>query len=295
MSLFNQIAESLSNRSLANAVGDGVNAGLGGVTQAFGGSQFGSAVGNIGVSMARNAAVGLVNKYIPPSAQRLANAGTGAVGDILRGDFDRAGLRLLDSGLLREFLPGMDGVAAQARFFGTPTPLMGGISPAEAKGIYEEMRGQKLCRKNLWLIEVDSPLLGDFSGRFNLFATELEYSPHTITGEKRKIGAAHADIVNSSDPVELRMTTMDDEDGFVKTWFAAHCQAAANRNGTVGVPAQYAIRIKVVHGFIRPGRGYEDLGYFRPANIDISLSRREDGLQELALSFVQLDTFVQVI
>jgi hypothetical protein len=295
MSLYTDIVNSLSRQSLSGALGDAASSALGGINDALGGSTFGSAIGNIGASMARNAAIGLVNKYIPAHLQRVVNAGTGAVGDILNGDFSNAGLRLFDSGLLREFLPGMDGVAAQARYFGTPTPLFGGISPAEARQIYQEMRSHALCRKNLFLIEVSSRLTHDASGRFNLFATELDYAPFTTTGEKRKIGAAHADIVNSADPVELRLTTMDDQSGFIKSWFKEHSMAAASKDGTVGVPDSYAINIKIVHGFITRGSnfgGYEDVGFFRPANIDINLSRREDAMQELTLTFVQLDTFI---
>jgi len=300
MSLYDDISNSLSTKGLTTAVGDGVNSALGGVGEgiagALGGGTFGKAVSNIGTSMARNAAVGLVNKYVPAKVQRLANAGTGALGDIMNGDFNNAGLRLLDSGLLSEFLPGMDGVGSQARYWGTPTPLFGGITPAEARSIYQEMRSNQYCRKNLWLIEVESWLLDDVSGRFNMFAIDLEYTPLTISGEKRKIGAAHVDCVNSSDPIELRMTTMDDTSGFVKSWFRTHCAAAAAPDGTVGVPSEYAIKIKVVHGFITQSSnlgGYQDLGLFRCASMDVSLSRREDGLQELPLTFVQLDTFIK--
>jgi hypothetical protein len=127
-----------------------------------------------------------------------------------------------------------------------------------------------------------------------MFAIDLEYTPLTISGEKRKIGAAHVDCVNSSDPIELRMTTMDDTSGFIKSWFKEHCMAAAWPDGVVGLPYEYAVKIKIVHGFITQGSnpgGYEDVGLFRCASMDVSLSRREDGLQELPLTFVQMDTF----
>jgi hypothetical protein len=71
--------------------------------------------------------------------------------------------------------------------------------------------------------------------------------------------------------------------------------AAASKDGTVGVPDSYAIKIKIVHGFITQGSnfgGYEDVGFFRPADMQITLSRKEDGMQELQLSLVQLDTFI---
>jgi hypothetical protein len=301
MSLFKDVSSSLSGQGLNNVVAGGADAitsGIGsGIKQAFGGGQFGDAIASLGVGMARNAALGVYNKYVPIGMQRAANTASGAIGDILNGDIGGAGLRVLDSGLLRDFLPGgMDSIASQARYWGSPTPLFGGLTPMEARQIYNDSRGVSFCRKNLWLIEVKSNLMGDISSRFNLFALELDYAPYTTSGEKRKIGGAHADIVNSSDPVELRITVMDDENGFIKNWFVAHSKAAAGKDGTVGLPDQYAISIRIVHGFIGSNAGnmggYEDIGQFRPANIEISLSRREDGLQELQLSFVQLDTFI---
>jgi hypothetical protein len=298
VSLFSQIAETLANKSLANAVGGGINGALSGINngiaQALGNGAFGRTVANLGTGIASSAATGLINSYSPVNQQAF-NAATGAIGDIMSGDFDAAGLRLLDSGLIDRFLPNASGVAAQARFWGTPTPLFGGLSPAEAKIIYDQALSTRYSKKNLFLIEVSSALFDDISSRFNLFAVDLEFAPYIISGEKKKIGAAHADLVNSSDPVELRVTTFDDETGFLKTWFATHAQKTAAHDGTVGLPAEYAITIKIVHSYLSRDtgfRGYEDAGLYRVANIDHSLSRRDDNLQELQMTFVQLDTFM---
>lgn len=300
MSLYNNIAESLSSSGLVGSIRSGLDSALGGVagsaSKALGGSKLAQTVTNMGKSMASNAAMNLVNKYVPLKAQHAINAGAGAVGDLMRGDWDSAGMRLLDSGLLNNLLPGMSGVASQTKFWGGPTPLFGGISPTEAKRIYDEMRGQRLSKKNLWLIEVSSRLQGDASQRFNLFATEVEYEPFVLAGEKRRVGGAVVDAVQGAEPVELRLTTMDDQTGSLKKWFAAHHGAAASRDGTVGVPDAYAITIKVVHSFITRDSnrgGYEDIGLFRPVNLSVSLSRREDGLQEVQMTFSQLDTFMR--
>lgn len=300
MSLYNNIAESLSSSGLVGSIRSGLDSALGGVagsaSKALGGSKLAQTVTNMGKSMASNAAMNLVNKYVPLKAQHAINAGAGAVGDLMRGDWDSAGMRLLDSGLLNNLLPGMSGVASQTKFWGGPTPLFGGISPTEAKRIYDEMRGQRLSKKNLWLIEVSSHLQGDASQRFNLFATEVEYEPFVLAGEKRRVGGAVVDAVQGAEPVELRLTTMDDQTGSLKKWFAAHHGAAASRDGTVGVPDTYAITIKVVHSFITRDSnrgGYEDIGLFRPVNLSVSLSRREDGLQEVQMTFSQLDTFMK--
>lgn len=283
------------------SISSGISSSVGGpvsqAANAMGGGKLASAVASIGGNMATNAAMNLVNKHIPIQAQRALNVGAGAVGDIMNGNLEGAGLRLLDSGLLSGLLPGMGGVVSQARYWGSPTPLFGGISPTEARRIYDDMRGNRLSKKNLFMIEVSSKLQGaGISQRFNLFVTELDYAPFTISGEKRKVGSASVDGVQSGEPVEMRITTMDDQSGSIKRWYAAHHGAAAKEDGTVGVPGSYAIQIKVVHSFITRGSnhgGYEDIGWFRPANLEFNLSRREDGLQEVQMMLSQLDTFMK--
>lgn len=292
MSLYTDIANSLSSKGLTTGIGDAIGSVQGGIAEALGNSTFANAVANAAVSTARNAATGIVNKYIPGHLQKVVGAGTGAIGDIMDKNFSNAGLRIFDSGLLDGIIPGMSGLSAQSRYFGTPTPLFGGITPAEAKRIHDEMHGTEYTKKNLWLLEV-SGAMGDVSSRFNLFATDLEFSPFTVSGQKRQIGAAHADSVTSSDPVELTITTLDDQSGFIKSWFEIYAAAAAHGDGTVGVPARYAIKFTVVHGFVdKRYNGYKNIGLFRPANMSVSLSRREDSLSEIQMTFMQMDTFV---
>ncbi len=302
MSLYNNVAESLSSNGLMGSIGSGISSAVGGVAakaaNAMGGGKLATTVSGMGANMATNAAMNLVNKHIPIQAQRALNVGAGAVGDIMNGNWEGAGMRLLDSGMLNNLFPGMSGVASQTMYWGASTPLFGGISPTEARRIYDDMRGHRLSKKNLWLIEVSSKLMGSSElERFNMFATDVEYAPFTISGEKRKVGGAVVDSVQGGEPVELRLTTMDDQSGSLKKWFAAHYSKAARKDGTVGVPASYAITIKVVHAFITRGSnrgGYEDIGLYRPANLEFSLSRREDGLQDVQMTFSQLDTFMTI-
>lgn len=266
-------------------------------SKAMGGGRLAQAAATIGTGMAKNAAMGLINRAIPPGQVRNVTTGLGIAGDLMGGDFDNSGLRLLDSGLLRDVLPGMEGVVSQARYWGTPTPLFGGITPAEAKRLHDQIRATRFAKKNLFLIEVSSQLFGrDWKfDRFNLFATDVSYSPITISGAKHRIGSASVDAVSSSDPVELRVTTKDDEFGTIRNWFAAHSATAAGPDGTVGLPSEYAIKVRIVHAFITLERnrgGYEDVGLFRPANLEVDLSRRDDNLEEIQMSFTQLDTFM---
>lgn len=296
MSLYNNIAAGLRERAAINDGAQSVFESIGStISGAFGDGAFGRALGAIGANYAENAVVDATNSISPEIAGYIG-LGAGGIGDILNGDLDGLGVRLLDSGLVNKFIPGIQGIIAQARYWHTPTPLFGGISPYEAKNICRSMQDIDFGKKNLFLVEVSSALYGGISKRFNMFITELDYSPQTITGEKRKVGAATIDSVNASEPVELRMTTMDDKSGFIKGWFKDHAFMAASNNGTVGVPGKYAIKIKILHGYITRASnhgGYEDIGFFRPGNIDVSLSRRDDALEEVSMTFSQLDTFIQ--
>lgn len=299
MSLYDSVAASLSAQGLLGSLHSGAGSALGGAvtgaTSAMGGGKLAGAVaGKLG-GMASNAAANLVNKHLSLPAQWAMNVGGGAVGDIMAGNYEGAGLRLLEEGGLEKLLS-LAGGASQSAYWSTPTPVFGGITPAEARQILEETGEQRFAKKNLFLVEVSSPLMGDVSQRLNMFCTELDYSPLAISGEKRKVGAASVDIVQSTDPTELRMTTLDDKLGTVKRWFESHCIAAAAADGTVGVPGVYAIKINIVHAFITQDSnwgGYKNIGLFRPANLEVGLSRREDALQELQMTFSQLDTFME--
>lgn len=301
MSLYDDIAATMARSGSASASASSLlDSALGGartsISNALGGGRLAQAAATIGTGMAKNAAMGIINRAVPPGQMRNVTAGIGIAGSLLQGDIEGAGLRLLDSGLLRDILPGMDGVASQVKYWGTSTPLFGGITPAEAKRIHDEIRATKFAKKNLFLIEVSSELMGDVSNRFNLFATDISYSPQTVSGEKTKTGSASVDLVNSSEPVEMRVTTKDDDVGTIRRWFEYHAAAATSPDGTVGVPSNYAIRIKIVHSFITSESnrgGYQNVGLYRPANIELDLSRRDDNLEEIQMAFSQLDTFMR--
>ncbi|MCM1128935.1 MAG: hypothetical protein NC211_03530 [Alistipes senegalensis] len=306
MSLYNNVSDSISGGGgLFGAIRAGINSALGSAAgtaaQAMGGGKVAQAVTKMGQSAAVNAAMNAINKHVPLQTQRYLNVGAGVASDLIRGDWDSAGMRVLQSGVLNKFLSGFyRNIASQAAYWGSESPLWGGITPAEAKRICEEIFSSELAKKNLWLLEVTSRLSGggrNMPDRFNLFATEVEYAPFIIEGDKNKVGGSVIDMVQGGSPVELRLTTLDDKEGSLKRWFADHTAAVAARDGTIGKPNDYAVTIKMVHAFITQESnrgGYEDIGMFRPVNLDINLSRREDGLEELAMTFLQLDTFMRV-
>lgn len=303
MSLYNNVSKALSSKEAIGATISGASSITGNISKQaanmMGGGELAQAVTNIGGAMATNVVRNAINQHIPIEAHRALNVGGGVVGDLMRGDISGAGLRVLDSGLLNDFLPGMSGIASQVMYWGRPTPLFGGITPTEARQIYQTMQNTRISKKNLFLIEVSSALMGDWISQwFNLFATDLDYSPLTISADKRKVGGAVLDFPHSSEPVEMRITTMDDQFGTIKRWYEQHHAATISQDGTVGTPSQYAIQFKIVHSFITrrsaPAEAYESIGWFRPSNLEISLSRREDAMQEIQMTFSQLDTFIKI-
>jgi hypothetical protein len=264
------------------------------VQQALGGGTFGAALGAMAANRVSTAASSVINRTIGSNGLADINKGLGVFNAVNSGNFNEAGLQILGSGLLDGILPGGQSFASQARYLYSPNELFGDITPLKAKDITLEFLATKFAKNNLFLIRVKSNLYGDVSKSFNLFCTEASYSAQSLSGEKHKVGSATVDSVSSSEPTELRLTTLDTKDGFIKQWFNDHCVKATNPDGTVGVPADYAITISVIHSAVVDDTapfGYADEGLFRPATIETSLSRRENSLEEITMTFTQLDSY----
>ncbi len=310
MSLFNGLSDSIylstknTRTSLLSQLSGGIqntlNGGIqnvlgGGIQSALGGGTFGAALGAIAANRVSTAVGGVLNNTVGSGTLGNISKGLGVVNDLQSGNFDEAGLKILDSGLFDSILFGAHGFASQARYLYTKNPLFGGITPLAAKNILAKMQGVNFAKKNLFLINVRSNLSGDASEVFNLFCTDVSYSAQSLAGEKRKIGSAFIDSVHASTATELRMTTLDSKEGFIKQWFKEHAALAAHQDGTVGVPDDYAINIKVVHSAITDNiqtvlNGYTEQGWFRAATIETTLGRRNDGFEEITMTFTQLDT-----
>ena len=279
------------------------------------GGELGEILAGAAGSIAKGAAARLVNKYVPADIQRKIALGRDGILQADETNMIDAAAGLLRGGAA-DFISGSIGQEARnLKYMNTPNDGFSGLSPMQAKEIYTQLSRIKFCKSNLFFVEVSSNIGGDFSGVFDMFAVSLDYSPYMLTGDKRKLGAAHSDSLNSSNPVELKMVCMDDKRGSIKQWMAAHSGFAANIDGTVRPQGLYAIEIKIHHGIVNgvkklasikkggqnivrgtssdiPDEEYIDRGFFRPASIDFSLDRMNDELSKISLSFVQLDTFM---
>jgi hypothetical protein len=242
---------------------------------------------------------------IPPKIGSALTTTTNALGQIASGNLLGAAATLATA-----FGGGLaSGVATQLYFQNTPTPLFGGISPSDAKQIYSAFAALQLAKKNLFLVEVSDykpqqveiftsgplALYTPGSRAFNLFVTDIDYAPATISGDKHRIGSASMDSVGGFEPIEMRINAIDDVLGTIKLWMQYKCSQVANVDGTVGLPKDFLVKIRVLHSFITNDsnkNGYEDNFIMRPVSVSSSLSRREDAPQEIQLTFTQFDTFI---
>lgn len=193
---------------------------------------------------------------------------------------------------------------------GDPTPLLGGMSAVEALEVMREIRKAKLTRKNLFYIRIEDltpPAISyDFLNgamactSFDLFAVDVSYSQCTLTGEKIALGSGFMDKLTGSEAVDLTITTMDDERGTLKRWFEGKVAQAAHPDGTFGLPRDYCVNFEIVHAVPSPDVRGSDLAYrsnftMRPVAMPLDLSRRDQAMQELQLSFSQFDSFAGVL
>lgn len=193
---------------------------------------------------------------------------------------------------------------------GTPTPLLGGMSTEDALDVMRQMRNAKLTRKNLFYLRVEDLTPPEISydslngaiacASFDMFALDVSYGPSSLTGEKTSIGSGFIDKLTGSEATEMSITTMDDERGTLKRWFEGKVSQAARSDGTFGLPRDYCVNIEVVHAVPSPDVRGSDLAYrsqftMRPVAMQLDLSRRDQAMQELQLSFSQFDSFAGIL
>lgn len=182
-----------------------------------------------------------------------------------------------------------------------PKSLIGGITLDQAREIYNESARTNFAKKNLWYIAIDDMKGGAESPKnVNLFATNVGYSPHTITGDPVQIGSGVADTITGTERVDMRISTMDDERGSIKRWFKDLSLRVAHPDGTFGLPVDYLLRITVIHAFIGEqadgaGNAFIESFVMRPVSIELDKDRRSDELEELQLNFTEFDTFTNLV
>lgn len=177
--------------------------------------------------------------------------------------------------------------------------ITGGINLSNYAKVMEEFQSIALARKNLFMFTATN-LASGTAPDMNMFLTDYSYSPFTVRGDAVTIGAGSMDNPTGVEAVRIQATCMDDVGGSIKTWFKNLKRAMAPGDGTVGLPMDYLIRITITHAFAHAdaenaGSAFVDSFIVRPESIEHEGSRRDDGMQELQLAFVQFDTFTNLV
>lgn len=297
MSLFDKISAAGASGNVLGQADSAIRSGASELGEQVGsiagGGKLANAVSKAGASMGSRAVSRAVNSHIPSNMRNAINSGADSLSQIANGDVEGGILTALESGLAGDALGGLLGAqASQGRYWSGANMLYGGITPSEAKRIFQEAVDTKRAKKNLFLLTVQSALAGDFSHEFNLFCTDIDRGPSEVSGSKVRAGSAQMDTLTQAEPVVLRITTMDDRAGTLKRWFEAHIAAVAAQDGSFGVPADYSIVFNVQHAFVGDVGGFTGRVLCRAQSYEVSLSRREDALEELQMTFTQLDTFM---
>lgn len=177
--------------------------------------------------------------------------------------------------------------------------LSGGLNLHNYAKVMEEFQSIDLARKNLFMFSATNLTTGT-SPDMNMFVIDYSYSPFTVRGDAVAVGAGSFDNVTGVEAIRLQVTCMDDVGGSVKTWFKNLKRTMAPGDGTLGLPIEYLIRVGITHAFANDGAdnassAFLDSFVVRPESIQLEGSRRDDGLQELQLSFIQFDTFTNLV
>lgn len=250
---------------------------------------------------AGNVLAGQAQKYLPAGIGSKIGSITSIGSALASGNLSAAASAVLGSGLLNGVLGKGAGALSSVLYQSTPNELLGGLTPLAAKQLYSYGTATKYARKNLFFVQLTpisgegGTLEGNGPRTINIFCTEVSYAPWTVTGMKHQIGSASVDTVQNGEPTELRLTTLDDSKGSVKKFFRKMALKAARPDGTVGVPKDYLMKFRVLHAFVsdatNSASGYEDTLLVRAGSIELDLSRRDDQMQEIQLTFVEHDTF----
>lgn len=302
MSLYNNVSESLLSKGLMGSLNSmiGTAVGMGGdkISEALGGGALGKTVSGVATNAASHAAKQATDKHIPYALRSKLDAIGGVAGSLMQGDWEGAAVKAIEGGTLDSIIGGMGGFATQERARGVKTPVFGGVSLRDMQRVHNEVMAANHSRKNMYFVEITSYAEGSMTQVFNLLCIDVDYAPFQVRADKQNVGGAVLDLVQGQEAVEMRFTTYDNQNGDLKRFFARHHALCVARDGTVGLPSQYALHIKVVDGVTGGGNllsssngGYTDEGLFRVASLEKSNSRREQALQELQLTFSQIDTF----
>lgn len=90
-----------------------------------------------------------------------------------------------------------------------------------------------------WTVEVDG-----LSG-FEMFAKDITYGFGNIEHDTKIIGSVEFNKPTHATAGTITMTVMDTEDGKIQSWFEARKARVTNSDGTVNLPPEYLLGIRI--------------------------------------------------
>lgn len=172
-----------------------------------------------------------------------------------------------------------------------------GATVANMAGNFVGSAGANLASKLGLPGGAGSPSYGAIAtASFDLLAIDVSYGP-SVQGDHVQIGSTFMDRPLGRNPMELAITTMDDEAGTLKQWFQGKLDQVARPDGTFGYPSDYLVNIEIVHAIPSADVATAHLAYsktlrLRPTSIQIEHSRRDQAVAELPMVFNQFDAFM---
>jgi len=189
-----------------------------------------------------------------------------------------------------------------AGYWHTPARGFGYLTPAEALKYYNEVNTVTLGSTKRFLLEITqmshtkNAIKGrGFANVFNLLVNDITYSPNTIPPEKKNIGMAVIDALNTTEQIDYAVQANDDKQGTLKKWADTMAGAVANSDGTVGLPIDYLLKIKILHNYTSDDVAKRDNidpyiteSIVRIVSSEITLSR--ESKNGITINFTQFDT-----
>lgn len=212
-----------------------------------------------------------------------------------------------------------------------PNPLLGGYSRQEVRKLANRAASTYYAKNNLFLVRFgdknyplrkpkgvtnnfENGLPDEVRESWDLLAMGVSFTPIAITGDTVKLGMLQGDSIQQSERVEIRMTFFDNTIGTIKRYLSEKKKQMVNKDGTGNPPSSYVLDILIIHLDQSVGRtfiGGKAIGVYneddlvdgsytqhryqvRVSNLEIDLNKREDSLQELQVTFTEVDPFMML-
>lgn len=179
----------------------------------------------------------------------------------------------------------------------TPYALCGGLTLTEYRELWLKAK-QTYAKKQFFNVKIvdfglpESLGLAEQDNLFNYLAIDVSYSD-TISGQAKNIASYQSDQVTGLERKVFRITFLDRHDGVIERYFKYKKESMFNDDGTVNCPNSYSIGLGIHKIDVDTGQSYLSQGFLvRVESIDYELSRRDGGLIELPVTFVELDKFM---